>query len=41
MFCRDITQDEDPDLTFAKRVNDMLELFIDHLIERQKWHSVK
>ena len=41
MFCRDITQDEDPDLTFAKRVNDMLELFIDHLIEKQKWHSVK
>lgn len=41
MFCRDITQDEDPDLTFAKRVNDMLELFIDHLIEKQRWHSVK
>lgn len=41
LFCRDLTQDEDTELTFAKRVNDIFELFIDHLIEKQKWHGAK
>lgn len=41
MFCRDITQSEDTELIFAKRVNDMFEMFIEHLIEKQKWHALK
>jgi DNA-binding transcriptional regulator LsrR (DeoR family) len=41
LFCRDFTQADDKEFVFAKRVNDMFELFIDHLIEKQKWQGVK
>lgn len=37
LFCREVTQDDDPDLEFAKKVNDLFEAFIDNLIEKQKW----
>jgi DNA-binding transcriptional regulator LsrR (DeoR family) len=41
LFCRDMTQGNDKELVFAKEVNNLFELFIDHLIEKQKWQGVK